>query len=210
MAPFVLKRRDDDDILYCTSSWFSWDCSSKSEIIKWSIFIGLLGLITIFFFVAYFHARRRINQNLPPLAYHRWMVRRRIQPTANLSTRPTPGAPVIATYVQNERGEYVLQPMHSVPPAYNTSMPPPPVYPGPPGATKVDPNQDGYLGQQQTGTTFTSVSDTSGTTANGGSSNSTIPPPMPAHTPLNSPPAYYMPQTTPQQPGGPTHAQYTQ
>jgi hypothetical protein len=185
----------------------------RTDIIKWSIFFGLIGLITLFFLVSYFHARRRITRGQEPLAYHRWMVRRHLEPTANLNTRPTTGAPVLATYVVNERGEYVLQPLQShVPPAYNTSMPPPPVYPGPPGATKIDPNQDGYLGQQQTGTTYTSASGTaaSATTTGEGSSYGNIPPPMPAHAPSNAPPVYYMPQTAPQQPGGPTHPQYTQ
>ncbi|RPA81327.1 hypothetical protein BJ508DRAFT_414775 [Ascobolus immersus RN42] len=203
---FLRKRDDDDDDdEYCYHGLTYWSCSRRSEIIKWSILLTLLLLLTTFFLASYLHARRRLAANLPPLAYHRWMVRRRLEPSANLDTRPA-GA-VLATYVVNERGEYVLQPLSSVPPAYHHPVQDPlPVYPGPPAGSKVDPNQDGYLGAQATGTT------TSGYTSGEGSSYGGAAPPPPAPVAAGAPPGYF-PAPQPQGPSdgrGPSHPVYTQ
>lgn len=40
-------------------------------IVKWSVFLGLMFLITLYITIGYIHAKRRMRKGLVPLAYHR-------------------------------------------------------------------------------------------------------------------------------------------
>lgn len=40
-------------------------------IIKFSVFLGLMVLFTAYILIGYWHAKRRVAKNLPPLGYHR-------------------------------------------------------------------------------------------------------------------------------------------
>lgn len=40
-------------------------------IIKWSVFLGMMVILTLYVTIGYMHAKRRIRKNLPPLGYHR-------------------------------------------------------------------------------------------------------------------------------------------
>lgn len=40
-------------------------------IVKWSVFLGLMVLITLYITIGYIHAKKRIRKGLKPLAYHR-------------------------------------------------------------------------------------------------------------------------------------------
>lgn len=41
------------------------------EIIKWSLFLGFVFIVSVFLLVGYWHAKRRVRQGKIPLGYHR-------------------------------------------------------------------------------------------------------------------------------------------
>ncbi|KAF2093138.1 hypothetical protein NA57DRAFT_81478 [Rhizodiscina lignyota] len=104
-----------------------WWFSETAYVVKW-IIIGSLFLIAISWFViGYYHAKRRIQKGLKPLAYHRWLVPKSQLP----GYRPR--------YTPPYNPQYGLQQYPEPPPVYDPDMPP--VYQPPPGASKVDPEQ---------------------------------------------------------------------
>jgi len=48
---------------------FWW--TRTGQIVRWSIFFGIFFLFLAYMVGGYYHAKRRINKGLPPLAYHR-------------------------------------------------------------------------------------------------------------------------------------------
>lgn len=41
------------------------------QIVKWSLFLALVLFICLYLTIGFFHAKKRIRENRPPLAYHR-------------------------------------------------------------------------------------------------------------------------------------------
>lgn len=111
---------------------FWW--TRTGQIVRWSIFLGILVLVFAFLSLGYCHARRRINRGLAPLPYHRWMLSR----PQRARYDPTYQDPRAYYYPYNGDG-YNMHPM--APPVYDPRAPMPPVYQPPVGASKVDPSQ---------------------------------------------------------------------
>lgn len=123
----TLAKRFDDD--YDVPFWWT----RTGHIVKWSIFLGLLALISLYLILGYAHAKRRMNKGLPPLGYHRFLVSRaqlaRVDPRY---AYPQPAA--YGTYYP-PNGGYGMYAMP--PPVYDPNAPRPPMYDG----AKIDPNQ---------------------------------------------------------------------
>lgn len=126
--------------------------TEKGMIIKWSILGGLFLFFMLWFFGGYIHAKRRLKAGKPLLKYHRFLVgwneRKRYGQTPQnhftfYSTQnPYQQRPGAAPYQQRQDGSWP-----EPPPMYNgTDAPPQYFAPPPPGATKMNPNQQ--AGQQ--------------------------------------------------------------
>ncbi|KAF4465503.1 Chitin synthesis regulation Congo red resistance RCR [Fusarium albosuccineum] len=154
MATFVrraLERRaddDDDDNFRESESWdnddVTWWYSKEGYIVKWVILGVIVLLFTLWIVGGYWHAKKRIEKGLRPLAYHRCFVSRRMM--ARVDPRyaypPQPyyaGYPPPEGYYQHgQPGGYPMY--HMPPPVYDPSRPP--MYDGPPeGGSKIDPAQ---------------------------------------------------------------------
>ncbi|KAJ9625894.1 hypothetical protein H2203_004661 [Taxawa tesnikishii (nom. ined.)] len=120
---------------YCDDSWW-W--SDTGMTVRYVV-VAIVFLVLVAFLVgSYYHAKKRIRQGLPPLAYHRWLVARRRHPQQFQQQHG------YATYYQQESNGQAY-PMHGyppAPPAYNAWDAPPPVYQPPEGATKVAGDQN--------------------------------------------------------------------
>ncbi|KAF2146979.1 uncharacterized protein K452DRAFT_294497 [Aplosporella prunicola CBS 121167] len=132
---------DEEEAGYGYSGfWFT----KTGYAIKYAIFGTICLLFLAWFIGGTFHARRRMKQNLPPLAYHRWLFpreyRARFEPRLQAEYavyqiqtpygyQPWPGA-----------AGYYGQGYPPPPPAYN-NQDVPPTYQPPPGASKVAPEQ---------------------------------------------------------------------
>lgn len=112
---------------------FWW--TRTGQIIRWSIFFGIFFLFMAYMAIGYWHAKRRINKGLRPLAYHRWLLNREQR------ARYDPNYQNPSVYYNTYPGgqQYGLQNMP--PPMYDPNAPMPPTYQPPAGATKVDPSQ---------------------------------------------------------------------
>ncbi|KAL2154293.1 hypothetical protein VTH82DRAFT_2969 [Thermothelomyces myriococcoides] len=107
-------------------------------IVKWSLFLGIMILIILYFLVAYIHLKQRIRKGLPPLSYHRFLASR--VTLARLDPRYAPPPPLNPyTYDPAERYYYDMYAMP--PPVYDPNAPRPPAYEPPANSTKVQPNQ---------------------------------------------------------------------
>ncbi|KIW00970.1 uncharacterized protein PV09_07492 [Verruconis gallopava] len=111
---------------------YSSQACRTAEIIKWSIFLGLMGIIFIYFTVGYWHARRRIRKGLQPLRYHRWLAPKPFRQQNN------------AAYYNPQNGTYGMYPYPEPPPVYNPNGMPP-MYAPPLGGSKVAPQQNGVV-----------------------------------------------------------------
>jgi hypothetical protein len=96
--------------------------------VRYAIVAILFFAILAFFVGGYYHAQSRIRKGLPPLPYHRWMVRRSYYypPQPRYMYPPEP-----------PRHSYNMDGYPPPPPAYNNAEAPPPVYQPPAGATKA-------------------------------------------------------------------------
>ncbi|KAH8682502.1 hypothetical protein BX600DRAFT_45820 [Xylariales sp. PMI_506] len=116
-----------------------WD-TRTGLIVKWSIFLGLIVIMFAYLIGGRWHARRRINKGLAPMAYHRWLIPR--AELARVDPRYAYPEATYTNYAPGAAGYYGMQPMP--PPVYDPNRPP--VYQGsempPTGATKVDPAQE--------------------------------------------------------------------
>ncbi|EPS40595.1 hypothetical protein H072_5553 [Dactylellina haptotyla CBS 200.50] len=136
MAPVLYPRQvllyDDD---------YGWWYSDTAIIVKWTIGAVIFAIILIYFCGGYIHAKNRLAKGLPPLGYHRWMVRRQMTPQA------------YPTHFEGNNGGYgnyggYAEPYQPPPPVYNPYQNPPPSYypdnmpPGiPMNSTKTNPDQ---------------------------------------------------------------------
>lgn len=116
--------------------------------VRYAIIAILFALILLYFIGGYYHARRRLRKNLPPLQYHRWMVRRQQPQYAHGQPYYHPQSFGMNQYppqhgYQNSQGGYVPPP-----PAYGHYEAPPPVYQPPAGGSKVAADQN-YGGDGQ-------------------------------------------------------------
>lgn len=140
VAGTLFEKRDD---------YYFW-YSREGYIVKWSIFLGLVGIIAIYIIGGYIHAKRRLKKGLLPLGYHRWLVSRRdlarVDPRYAVPNNAwyRPGYHNNAYYnnPQNPNGNYygMNSNMAPPPPMYDPAGRPP-VYDGPEGGSKVAPNQ---------------------------------------------------------------------
>ena len=107
--------------------------------IRYAIVALAFGILLLYFVGGYAHARRRMKKGLPPLAYHRWMVNRRLQPSYGMR------------YAQPHYGQnqgYQMENFAPGPPAYHNEEAPPPVYQPPQGSSKVMADQSFAYGHQ--------------------------------------------------------------
>lgn len=110
--------------------------------VRYAIIGVLFALILLYFIGGYYHARRRLSRNLPPLPYHRWMVRSRLRGPVYAHAMPTYQQP----YYSQAQGYHAPQGSQGggyapPPPAYGMHEAPPPVYQPPAGGSKVAADQ---------------------------------------------------------------------
>ncbi|KAK5677786.1 hypothetical protein LTS10_009669 [Elasticomyces elasticus] len=120
-----------DDYDYGYEGGFWW--SSAGMAVRYAVVAILFAALILFFVGGYYHGRRRIRKGLPPLAYHRWMVRRYMQPNQQYSQAGYQQYPP----PQNRNQDYQMDHFAPPPPAYNNADAPPPVYQPPEGGSKV-------------------------------------------------------------------------
>lgn len=132
-------------------------------IVKWSLFLGVVVIMSLYLLIGYVHAQKRVQKGLAPLGYHRvrplhvrlsnrhilmfvqFLVSRRALARTDPRYRPPPPANL---YPYTPDAQYYD--MHAVPPpVYDPNAPRPPVYEPPTGASKVDSNQQRHAGQSQ-------------------------------------------------------------
>jgi uncharacterized protein YneF (UPF0154 family) len=130
------SNSDDDDIYW----WYS----NEGYIVKWTILAVIVLLFTLWIVGGYWHAKKRIQKGLRPLAYHRCFVSRSMMAQVD----PRYAYPSNTYYYAPPNG-YNGQPggyaMHNMPPppVYDPSRPP--MYDEAPNGAKIDPSQ----GQQR-------------------------------------------------------------
>ena len=125
--------------------------------VRYAIVSLLFGSLALFLLFGYWHAKRRIRRGLPPLRYHRWMVRQHLRRAQMGYPHYRTGSGYQYPMPQNGQGYRQAQygaaqsgygyPMESYappPPAYNVNDALPPVYQPPEGASKVAADQ-GYV-----------------------------------------------------------------
>lgn len=116
----------------------------EGRIVKWSVFLVIIVLITAYLLGGYLHARSRLKKGLPPKGYHRWMVPRpqlaRVDPRYGYPQQPG-GHAQWTTY--RPADAYGMQNMGGMPPppVYDPTAARPPGYEPPEGGSKVDPAQ---------------------------------------------------------------------
>ncbi|KAF5019507.1 hypothetical protein F66182_8484 [Fusarium sp. NRRL 66182] len=159
MSTFVrraleIRQDDDDDNHNTTENWnradgddddgVYWWYSDDGYIVKWTILAVIVILFTLWIVGGYWHAKKRIQKGLRPLAYHRCFVSRRMMAQVDPRYAYPPngyyGYPPPDGYGHYAHpGGYPMQNMPP-PPVYDPSRPP--MYDGPPeGGSKIDPTQ---------------------------------------------------------------------
>lgn len=125
--------------------------------VRYAVIAAIFAVIVLILIFAHFHAQRRIKKGLQPLAYHRWLVRRRnpyppqntyayYQP--NTQQQPPPGQayPMNGYYGAHGAppgGVEGQQGWAPPPPAYGQhTWDTPPNYAPPTGASKAAPDQN--------------------------------------------------------------------
>jgi len=119
---------DDND--FQVPFWYT----STGQAVRWAIFGGIVLVFFLFFILAYWHARRRMNKGLAPLAYHRWLLSRELRAQYDPAYRN----PAVNYYAYRPE-QYAMHPYP--PPVYDPNAAQPPSYQPPAGGTKVDPSQ---------------------------------------------------------------------
>ncbi|KAI5921113.1 hypothetical protein F4810DRAFT_385661 [Camillea tinctor] len=136
--------------------WFWY--TKTGVIVKWSLFLAFLVIITAWMVGGRIHAKRRMKKGLKPMGYHAWLLSR--QERARVD--PAFAWPQ-ATYVRYGPpgaapggGHYGMQGYPAPPPVYDPNRPPMYEGEGVPmgGGAKVDPNQGGNVNQQQQGVDY--------------------------------------------------------
>jgi len=136
MASIFERQEFNDGSDFVIVENHSWWWTRTGQIVRWSIFFGLLFLFFAYMIGGYMHAKSRMKKGLPPLKYHRWLLNR--QQRARFDPNYQNPSVYYSTY-RPSQGQYGMQPMP--PPMYDPSQPPPPTYQPPAGASKVDPSQ---------------------------------------------------------------------
>lgn len=134
----------------------SWWWSSTGSAVRYTIVSILFFLLIAYFAGGYLHARARLRKNLPPLAYHRWMVKRSHHHPHHHMNDPRYYSHAHGHPMYHQNPYYGQQQHHQhpdnigmqssthapPPPAYNASDAPPPVYQPPMGSSKVAADQN--------------------------------------------------------------------
>ncbi|TKA82842.1 hypothetical protein B0A55_00992 [Friedmanniomyces simplex] len=108
----------------------SWWWTPAGMAVRYAVVALLFAFVLLFFVGGYYHGRRRMRKGLPPLAYHRWMVRRYMQHPQQQRG--------YAQYQQFPPTQgYQMENYPPPPPAYNHHEAPPPTYQPPEGGSKV-------------------------------------------------------------------------
>jgi uncharacterized protein YneF (UPF0154 family) len=150
MASFVryaLERREDDD---SSETWTDndnddvyWWYSKEGYIVKWTILAVIVLLFTLWIVGGYWHAKKRLQKGLRPLAYHRCFVSRSMMAQVDPRYAYPPNGyyypPQQGYGNYGQPGGYPMQSMPP-PPVYDPSRPP--MYEDPPNnGSKIDPAQ---------------------------------------------------------------------
>ncbi|KAK3906968.1 hypothetical protein C8A05DRAFT_40299 [Staphylotrichum tortipilum] len=157
MAPtFTLLSRRYENCTYTDDGYIIEDgncdvpfwISRTGVIVKWSLFLGIILICSLYLLIGYIHVQKRIQKGLPPLGYHRFLVSRATLAQVDPRYRPPQPANI---YPYHPGGPQYYD-MHAVPPpVYDPNAPRPPVYEPPAGSTKVDPQQQQQQQQQAAG-----------------------------------------------------------
>ncbi|KAF2869427.1 hypothetical protein BDV95DRAFT_608973 [Massariosphaeria phaeospora] len=134
---------DGNEDCYREGFWYT----EKGTIIKWVIFMVFVFVFLGWFVGGYLHAKKRLQQGKPLLAYHRWLISYRVrrqygQTPQNhftfYASQPPYGQPNGQPYGQRADGTH-----SEPPPMYNGNDAPPGYYAPPPaGAMKMEPHQN--------------------------------------------------------------------
>lgn len=113
--------------------------SRTGVIVKWSVFLGLFTILSLYLLFGYMHAKRRLKRGQLPAKGTRWLCNRselaRVDPRYAVAAQPR-------GYYTYRPDQYNMQPnMPPPPPMYDPGAPRPPIYDGPQGGSKVDPAQ---------------------------------------------------------------------
>lgn len=140
MAPSLFSKRQsfNDDP---NGDWW-W--SSEGYGVRYAIVAVFFGVVVLGLILSYLHAKRRIRRGLPPLAYHRWLVRKRTPYHQNhfvFYRHHDAGQGAQAHPMNDYYGRQSAQ-FAQPPPAYNQQWDAPPVYQPPVGASKAAANQN--------------------------------------------------------------------
>jgi len=127
------QNNQQEEFIYDDERSFWW--TRTGQIVRWSVFFGIFFLFIAYMTIGYWHAKRRINKGLRPLAYHRWLLNR--QQRARYDPAYQNPTAFYAPYPSG--GQYGMHPMP--PPMYDPDAPQPPTYQPPAGGSKVDPSQ---------------------------------------------------------------------
>ena len=100
--------------------------------VRYSIVAILFAALLASFVGGYYHAQSRVRKGLPPLAYHRWMVRRSYYYPPQQQQQ----------YAYPQQNSYGMEGYPPPPPAYDRAEVPPPVYQPPQGASKAMADQN--------------------------------------------------------------------
>ncbi|KAI1496108.1 hypothetical protein F5X99DRAFT_414450 [Biscogniauxia marginata] len=128
--------------------WFWY--TKEGVIVKWSLFLAFLVIMTAWIVGGRIHAKRRMKKGLKPMGYHAWLLSR--QERARVD--PVYAWPQ-ATYMRYQQGPggppgggyYGMHPMP--PPVYDPNRPPMYEGGGADAGSKIDPNQQQPQQQQQ-------------------------------------------------------------
>ncbi|KAI1638775.1 hypothetical protein F4809DRAFT_639268 [Biscogniauxia mediterranea] len=135
--------------------WFWY--TKTGVIVKWSLFLAFLVLITAWMVGGRIHAKRRMKKGLKPMGYHAWLLSRqeraRVDPAfawPQATYVRYQGGPPHPPPAAGPGGYYGMQGYSAPPPVYDPNRPP--MYEGegvPMAGAKVDPNQGAFANQQQ-------------------------------------------------------------
>ncbi|KAI1401424.1 hypothetical protein F4819DRAFT_328185 [Hypoxylon fuscum] len=133
--------------------WFWY--TRTGVIVKWSIFLGIIVLLSLYLILGRMHAKKRVNRGLKPLAYHRFLLSRQ-ELAASDPRYAWPQAQYTNYQAGPGYGPGGNYGMHPVPPPIYDPNNRPPMYDGsngpmPMGGSKIDPMQTGVEPAHQPG-----------------------------------------------------------
>jgi type IV secretory pathway VirB10-like protein len=91
---------DADGYIDENSCYVPFWYTKTGQIVKWSLFLGLILFIALYITIGFLHAKKRIRENRPPLAYHRVLpppspthLPTQPKPNTSSSSSPAPNSP---------------------------------------------------------------------------------------------------------------------